>query len=79
MILHRDEEIEVYTGLRHSRFTHHDGMWWTHTREGWELGPHQSHADAAESLDDYLLFITSADARTLELFYKSCLAGRNIH
>lgn len=79
MILHRDGEFEVFTGARHARFTEHDGRWWAHTREGWELGPHHNHGDAIESLNDYLQFILHADARTLEHFYRTCLAGRKVH
>lgn len=79
MILHRESECGVYTGGRHGRFTLQEGCWFIHTREGWELGPHTNRSDAADSLNDYLVFIQHADAKTLQHFYKTCLAGRILH
>ena len=63
-----DEKIE--TGMRSSRFIQRAGEWYLNTREGIELGPFESHAEAAVCLDDYLSFVEGASESDMEQFYK---------
>ena len=63
-----DEPQEIPN--RSGRFYQKDGDWYLQTREGIELGPFESHAEASVCLDDYLEFIGSADRTDLEQFFK---------
>ncbi len=61
---------EVDTGYRSSRFTQRDGEWFLQTREGIELGPFESHAEAAVCLDDYVEFVEGSSEADKEQFFK---------
>ena len=54
---------------RSTRFEYREGEWFFRTREGIELGPFESHAEAAVSLNEYLEFIGSGNAQGLVSFY----------
>jgi hypothetical protein len=56
--------------FRKGRFVQRDGEWFLTTRENIELGPFESHAEAAVCLDEYLSFVDGADPIELEQFYK---------
>lgn len=55
---------------RSTRFEYREGEWFFQTREGMELGPFESHAEASMSLNEYLDFIGSGDSESLEDLYK---------
>ncbi|NRA41154.1 MAG: hypothetical protein HRU21_02470 [Pseudomonadales bacterium] len=57
-------------GMRRSRFSQRQGEWFLMTSEGVELGPFESHAEAAMCLNDYLEFVEGADAIDVQQFYK---------
>jgi hypothetical protein len=61
---------EVVTGMRSSRFTQRSGEWFLQTREGIELGPFESHAEAAVCLDDYVNFVEGSSEADKEQFFK---------
>ena len=67
---YRNNEAAAINGMRRSRFTQRDGEWYLMTREGIELGPFESHAEAAMCLDAYLEFVDGASAADMEQFYK---------
>lgn len=56
--------------LRSGRFQYREGEWYLQTREGIELGPFESHAEASTCLDDYLSFVDGASAADLQQFFK---------
>ncbi|NRB39333.1 MAG: hypothetical protein HRU20_12835 [Pseudomonadales bacterium] len=51
---------------RSTRFEYREGEWYLQTREGIELGPYESHAEASVSLNDYLDFVGSGNTKALE-------------
>ena len=55
---------------RSGRFYQKNNEWYLQTREGIELGPFESHAEAAVCLDDYLEFVGSASSSDLQQFFK---------
>lgn len=57
-------------GMRSSRFTQRGGEWFLQTREGIELGPFESHAEAAVCLDDYVNFVEGSSEADKEQFFK---------
>ena len=63
-----NEAIEI--GMRSGRFTQRDGEWFLQTREGIELGPFESHAEAAVCLDDYVDFVEGSSEEDKEQFFK---------
>ncbi len=68
----RDGETVLETD-RSTRFFQKESEWFLNTREGFELGPFKSKKDAEQALNDYIAFVSSADAKTLETFYKTLL------
>ena len=63
---------------RSGRFYQKGGSdWYLQTREGIELGPFESHAEAAVCLNDYLDFVSDRKANKYELqqFYKTYAAA----
>ena len=69
MTTYRNDK-EVVTGMRSSRFTQRAGEWFLQTREGIELGPFESHAEAAVCLDDYVNFVEGSSEADKEQFFK---------
>lgn len=72
MFAHRKDDTLEYK-KRSGRFYQKNGKeWYLQTREGIELGPFQSHAEAAVCLNDYLEFINdkTTDENDLKQFYK---------
>jgi len=65
---YRDNQ-ETPTGMRSSRFTQRDGEWFLQTREGIELGPFESHAEAAMCLNEYIEFVEGASSEEVEAFF----------
>lgn len=56
--------------LRSGRFQFREGEWFLQTREGIELGPFESHAEASTCLNDYLSFVDNASSADLQQFFK---------
>ena len=61
--------------LRSSRFIYKDGEWYARTRENIDLGPFESHAEAAVCLDQYLAFVQGASPEDKEQFFKMYAAA----
>ena len=59
---------------RSTRFEYREGEWYLQTREGIELGPFESHAEASVSLNDYLDFVSSGNTQALQDLYKKSAA-----
>ena len=69
---YREREDQEFKN-RSGRFFQKEGAeWYLQTREGIELGPFESHAEAAVCLDDYLDFVgdRKANKHDLKEFYK---------
>lgn len=68
----QDNDTASY--LRRSRFKQRDGEWFIATREGYELGPFETHAEAATCLDEFLNFTKDASAAKVQQFCKQHVA-----
>ena len=66
----RDGETILETD-RSIRFFQKNAEWFLNTREGFELGPFKNKKDTEQALSDYVAFVSTADAKTLETFYKT--------
>ncbi len=62
-----EQQIENRSGRFYQKGT---SDWFLQTREGIELGPFESHAEASVCLNDYLDFVDEADSTCMEQFYK---------
>ncbi len=74
MSIYREGEYGT-AAIRGPRFFQKDGSdWYFNTREGFEFGPYDTCLEAHQGLKDYLEFISQADTKTLESFYKASAA-----
>lgn len=63
---YRERDHQEYQ-KRSGRFFQRDGEWFLQTREDIELGPFESHAEAAVCLNEYLDFVNDRKANKVEL------------
>ncbi len=52
---------------RHGRFHQKDGYWYYSTREGVDIGPFDSRADAEDGLGEFIDFICAAEPNIVEI------------
>ncbi len=74
---YRERDHQEYES-RSGRFYQKDGSdWYLQTREGIELGPFETHAEAAVCLNEYLDFVNDRRASKVDLqqFYKNYAAA----
>jgi hypothetical protein len=66
---HRKEDSWQGYMKRSGRFYQKEGSkeWYLQTREGLELGPFESHAEAAVCLNDYLDFVSDKNTNEADI------------